>query len=62
MLDKLGVKEGEAGELILVEVHHEQLVCWSHAGGCSCKLCVEIRCVQLVFLQERKQIFFVATL
>ena len=62
MLDKLGVKEGEAGELILVQVHHEQLVCWSHAGACSCKLCVKIRCVQLVFLQERKQIFFVATL
>ena len=26
MLDKLGVEEGEAGELVLVEVHHEQLV------------------------------------
>ena len=57
MLDKLGVEEGEAGELILVEVHHEQLVCGSHAGTCSSKLCVKIRGVKLVFLREKIIIF-----
>ena len=30
MLDKLRVQEGEASKLILVEIHHEQLV-----GGCQ---------------------------
>ena len=32
MLYKLRVKEGEAGELVLVEVHHEQLV-WGRQDG-----------------------------
>ena len=38
MLDELGVEEGEAGELILVEVHHEQLV----GGGEVCTLASEL--------------------
>ena len=51
MLHKLGVEEGEAGELILVQIHHEQLVCGGHAGACTCELGVKITCVQLVFLK-----------
>ena len=38
MLNELGVEEGEARELVLVEVHHEQLV-----GGCEfCALTGEL--------------------
>ena len=38
MLDELWVEEGEACELVLVEVHHEQLV-----GGCElCALTGEL--------------------
>ena len=33
MLDELRVEEGEAGELVLVEVHHEQLVRGRQGGG-----------------------------
>ena len=33
MLDKLRVEEGEARELVLVEVHHEQLVRGRQGGG-----------------------------
>jgi hypothetical protein len=38
MLNKLRVEEGEASELILVEVHHEQLV----GGGEVCALAGEL--------------------
>ena len=38
MLDKLWVEEGEASKLILVEVHHEQLV----GGGEVCTLTGEL--------------------
>ena len=38
MLNKLGVEEGEASKLVLVEVHHEQLV-----SGCEvCALTSEL--------------------
>lgn len=33
MLDELRVEEGEAGELVLVEVHHEELVGGREGGG-----------------------------
>ena len=33
MLDELWVEEGEAGELVLVEVHHEELVGGREGGG-----------------------------
>lgn len=29
MLNKLRIEEGKAGKLVLVEVHHEELVSWS---------------------------------
>jgi hypothetical protein len=38
MLNKLRVKEGKASKLILVEVHHEQLV----SGGEVCALAGEL--------------------
>ena len=38
MLDELGVEKGEASELVLVEVHHEQLV----GGGEVCALTGEL--------------------
>ena len=52
VLDKLGVKEGEAGELVLVEVHHEQLVGGGEVCTLTGELSVKIGHVLPVFLKE----------
>ena len=42
VLDKLRVEEGEAGELLLVQVHHEELVGGGQLGRLLCELAVEV--------------------
>ena len=42
VLDKLRVEEGEAGELLLVQVHHEELVGGGQLGRLVCELAVEV--------------------
>ena len=42
MLNKLGVQEGEACELVLVEIHHEQLVGWGEVRAFAGELSVKV--------------------
>ena len=42
MLDVLRVEEGESGELVLVEVHHEELVGGGEVGLLGGELLVEV--------------------
>ena len=42
MLDKLRVEEGEASKLILVEIHHEQLVGGGQVHALAGELPVEV--------------------
>ena len=42
MLNELRVEEGEAGELLLVQVHHEELVGGGQLGRLLCELAVEV--------------------
>ena len=42
MLDKLRVQEGEASKLILVEIHHEQLVGGGQVHALAGELPVEV--------------------
>ena len=51
MLNKLWVKEGEAGELVLVEVHHEQLVRGRQGGGLLREARVKVRHVLVMSLR-----------
>ena len=53
MLNELGVEEGESSELILVEVHHEQLVGGSEFCTLAGELSVKIRHILSVFLKIR---------
>ena len=53
MLDKLWVKEREAGELILVEVHHEQLVCGGELHSLARELTVKVGHVLAMSLQQK---------
>ena len=59
VLDELGVEEGEAHELGLVQVHHEQLVCWGQICLLAGELLVEVAHVLAMFLENGKlgQIF-----
>ena len=50
VLDELRVEEGEAGELVLVQVHHEELVCGSELGAFRRELSVKVGDVLAVFL------------
>ena len=54
MLDKFWVEEGKAGELILVWVHHEQLVSGRQVHALAGELAVKIRHVFAVSLQKIK--------
>lgn len=51
VLDELGVEEGEAHELGLVQVHHEQLVCWCQICLLAGELLVEVAHVLAMFLK-----------
>jgi len=42
MLNELWVEEGESGELVLVEVHHEELVGGGELGALAGELPVEV--------------------
>jgi len=42
MLDELWVEEGEPGKLILVKVHHEELVRGCQLRALTCELSVKI--------------------
>ena len=53
VLDKLGVKEGEASELVLVEVHHEQLVSGRQVHTLTCELPVKVGHVFAMSLQKK---------
>ena len=52
MLDELWVEEGEAGELVLVEVHHEELVRGRELHPLARELPVKVGHVLAVALQE----------
>ena len=52
MLDELWVEEGEAGELVLVEVHHEELVGGREVRLLGGELAVKVGDVLAVALQE----------
>ena len=52
MLDKLGVEEREAGELVLVEVHHEQLVGGGEVHSLAGELTVKVGHVLAMSLQQ----------
>jgi hypothetical protein len=52
VLDELRVEEGEAHELGLVQVHHEQLVCRGQICLLASELLVEVAHVLAMFLQN----------
>lgn len=56
MLDKLRVEEGEASKLILVEVHHEQLVGGGEFCSLAGKLPVKIRHILPVSLHTTEML------
>ena len=58
MLDKLGVKEGETGELVLVEVHHEQLVSGRQVHPLAGELPVKVGHVFAMSLQKKRTFRF----
>lgn len=51
--DELWVSVGEALELILIQVHNEEFVCWSQLDRHLGKLLIEVCCVAPIFLQNR---------
>ena len=55
MLDKFWVKEREAGELVLVEVHHEQLVSGREVHSLAGELAVKVGHVFAMSLQQIKR-------
>ena len=54
MLYKLRIEEGEAGELVLVEVHHEQLVSGREVHSLAGELAVKVGHVFAMSLQQIK--------
>jgi len=54
MLNELWVEEGESGELVLVEVHHEELVGGGELGALAGELPVEVGDVLPVALACRR--------
>ena len=60
MLDKLWVEEREAGELVLVEVHHEELVSGGEVHTLASKLPVKVGHV-LAMTLKRKNAFDLLT-
>ena len=55
MLDKLRVEERESGKLVLVEVHHEELVRRGEVGALGGELLVEVAHVLAVALETRAE-------
>ena len=55
MLHKLRVEEGESGKLVLVEVHHEELVRGREVRLLGGELAVKVGDVLAVALQEIQQ-------
>ena len=51
MLNKLRVEEGKASELILIQVHHEQLVGGGQVCALASELPVKVRDILPVFLE-----------
>ena len=51
MLDELRVEEGEASKLILIQVHHEQLVGGGEVGALAGELSVKVGNILSVFLK-----------
>lgn len=56
MLDVLGVEEGEAHKLSLVEVHHEEFVSGGEVGLLTCELFVKVADILAMFLEVIHQI------
>jgi len=54
MLDELRVKEGKSSKLILVKVHHEQLVGGGELCALACELPVKVGHILPVLLQKQK--------
>ena len=57
MLNKLWVEEGKASKLILVQVHHEQLVGGGEVCALAGELPVKVGNVLPVFLEEQNDIY-----
>ena len=53
MLNKLRVEEGKASELILIKIHHEQLVSGGEVCALAGELPVKVRHVLPVFLEYK---------
>jgi hypothetical protein len=53
MLNKLRVEEGKASKLILIQVHHEQLVSGSEVCALASELPVKVGHILSVFLQHQ---------
>jgi len=53
MLDELGVQVGETHELGLVQIHHEQLVCWCQVCLLGSELLVKVAHVLAMFLKKK---------
>ena len=51
MLNKFRVEEGKASELILIQVHHEQLVSGGEVCALTSELPVKVRHILPVFLE-----------
>lgn len=49
--DKLGIGVGKALELILVQIHDEEFICWSELDCHLGELLVEVARVMLIFLE-----------
>jgi hypothetical protein len=52
VLHIFGVQERESHELGLIQVHHEQLVCWCQVCLLGCELLVKVAHVLAVFLEK----------
>ena len=52
VLDELGIEEGESEKLVLIQVHHEQLIGWRQVQLLVRELLVEIADVFAVLLQS----------
>jgi hypothetical protein len=67
MLDELRIEKGKSGELVLVKVHHEQLVGGCELGALAGKLTVKVgdilamalgrRIVNFTVMYQRLRIF-----
>jgi len=54
VLYKLRVKEGKTSKLILVKVHHEQLIGGGELCALACELPVKVGHILPVLLQKQK--------